>query len=59
MSRPVAPSLPTEKQVRDIYEIVSSFRADARIVRIGPDGVTFEYNAQTITYSADRPFNGD
>lgn len=43
MSRPTAPSMPTERQIQEAHKIVASLNPGARIVRVGPEGVTFEY----------------
>lgn len=43
MARPSAPSMPTERQIQDALKAVSSAHPGARIVRVGPEGVTFEY----------------
>lgn len=59
MSRPSAPSLPTAKQIRDAHAAVVALHPGARVVRIGPDGVAFDY-PDTATPSADtwagKPF---
>lgn len=56
MSRPAAPSMPTEKQVRDAYESVSKLFPDVKIARVGPDGVIFDYGTQAVDRVTDRPF---
>lgn len=43
MSRPAAPSMPTEKQIREAHAIVDSLHPGAKIARIGPDGISFDY----------------
>ncbi len=35
--------MPTEKQIRDAVEVVTKLCPGARIVRVGPDGVEFDY----------------
>lgn len=57
LSRPAAPSMPTEKQVRDAYNIALSLHPGVKISRIGPDGVTFDYGDQGTGGAADRPFS--
>ncbi|ASM74125.1 hypothetical protein SULPSESMR1_03350 [Pseudosulfitobacter pseudonitzschiae] len=44
MSRPAAPSMPTPKQVREARDMVLSIDPNAKILRVGPDGVTFSYD---------------
>ena len=46
MSRPNAPSMPTEHQIKKAHETVVSLHPDARIASVGPDGVKFEYPEQ-------------
>lgn len=43
MSRPAAPSFPTPKQISDTNETVARLYPHARIARVGPNGVEFEY----------------
>lgn len=43
MSRRPAPSLPTPDQIRKAFEAVAALSPGARIARVGPEGVTFEY----------------
>lgn len=43
MSRPSAPSMPTESQIQDVHKIVAELYPGARIVRVGPEGVSFDY----------------
>lgn len=43
MSARLSPSLPTPKQIRDVHDAVSALHPGARIIRIGPEGLTFEY----------------
>ena len=43
MSRPSAPSMPTENQIKEAHKIVSALSPGARIARVGPEGVVFEY----------------
>ena len=61
MSRPAAPQMPTQKQVREAYEAVRELFPDARIIGVGPDGVRFEY--PTAASGPDkwkgRPFSAD
>lgn len=58
MSRPAAPSMPTEKQVRDLYEIVASLHPGVKIARIGPDGIEFDYGSKGGSGEwMDKPFS--
>jgi len=43
MARPSAPSMPTERQIQEAHKAVASLYPGARIARVGPEGVTFEY----------------
>lgn len=43
MSRPSAPSFPTPRQIREVYETVAALYPGVRIANVGPDGVTFDY----------------
>lgn len=43
MSRPSAPSMPTERQIQEAHKAVVSLFPAARIARVGPEGVVFEY----------------
>lgn len=56
MSRPSAPSMPTEKQVRDAHEIANKLCPGARIKGLGPEGVVFEYPSVPSDPWNDRPF---
>lgn len=52
--------MPTEKQIRDLSELMSKLNPDAKIHRIGPDGVTFVYDDQLSFQSwADEPFSAE
>lgn len=43
MSRPAAPKMPTAEQIKRAFEVANQLHPGARILTIGPDGVTFEY----------------
>ncbi|CAM3154828.1 hypothetical protein PANO111632_05610 [Paracoccus nototheniae] len=43
MSRPSAPSMPTERQIQDAFKAVTLVNPGARIARVGPEGITFEH----------------
>ena len=53
MSRPSAPSMPTERQIREAYEVVTALHPGARIVRVGPEGVVFDYPSREGRGAAD------
>ena len=38
-----APSMPTPRQIRAAWEAVKALHPDARIARVGPEGVEFVY----------------
>ncbi|MDK3019834.1 hypothetical protein [Pseudodonghicola flavimaris] len=48
--------MPTERQIQEALKIVSSMYPDARIARVGPDGVTFDY--QDKAAPKDEGWNG-
>lgn len=60
MSRVTSPSMPTEKQVRDAYEIANAICPGVRIKGVGPHGVEFVYPDE-INGRTERvqPFSGD
>lgn len=43
MARTPAPQMPTPKQIEDAHAAVCRLHPGARIVRVGPNGVEFEY----------------
>jgi len=43
MSKPAAPSMPTEHQVKVMHKAVTELCPAARIKRVGPNGVEFDY----------------
>ncbi|MGR3783091.1 MAG: hypothetical protein ACU0DT_17735 [Albimonas sp.] len=43
MSRAPAPQMPTPTQVREAMKLAREIDPAARIARIGPDGVSFDY----------------
>lgn len=61
MSRPSAPSMPTERQVQETHKVVTALYPSARIKSVGPDGVEFEYPDQAAQAAewAGRPFAAD
>lgn len=61
MGRPSAPSMPTEKQVREAFAVVQALCPGARIKSVGPDGVTYLYPDEIGADAASRvqPFSGD
>lgn len=61
MPRPTAPSMPTPHQIQEAQKAVADLYPGARIVRVGPEGVTFEYpdtHAQG-SHWAGKAFSGD
>lgn len=50
-----APSMPTPKQINAAHKHVTELCPDARIIRVGPDGIAFGYpgesdpNARPVT----------
>lgn len=62
MPSPKAPSMPTKKQVQEIAQIVRSLHPNARISRIGPEGVTFAYpdsGSLDVETWKGRPFTAE
>lgn len=43
MARASAPSMPTRRQIKAALEAVAQVHPGARIARVGPEGVNFEY----------------
>lgn len=58
MSRPSAPSMPTENQIKEVHKVVAALSPGARIARVGPEGVAFEYpdTAQSSDQYSGQPF---
>ena len=61
MSKPAAPSMPTERQIKEAHAIAASLNPGARVARVGPDGVTFDYPDQTAALSEwqGKPFGAN
>ena len=60
MSRPAAPSMPTEKQIREVSEVMAKLNPEAKIHRIGPDGVTFVYGEEfSFQAWSNEPFSAE
>ena len=55
MARPAAPSMPTETQIRETHKVVAALTPGARIARVGPEGIVFEY---PDTPSQDGQYRG-
>ena len=55
MSRPAAPAMPTETQIREAHKVVAALTPGARIARVGPEGIVFEY---PDTANPDSQFRG-
>ena len=43
MAKPSVPSMPTQRQIDEAVACVRRHCPDARILRVGPDGVQFDY----------------
>jgi len=43
MSKPASPSMPTRRQIAEAVEAVRELFPNARIAKVGPDGVEFAY----------------
>ena len=58
MPRPSAPSMPTENQIKEAFKVVKALSPGARIARVGPEGVVFDYpdTAQPDSQYRGRPF---
>lgn len=61
MPRPSAPSMPTERQIQDAFKAVTLVHPGARIARVGPEGVTFEYpeGRRSAGNWDHKPFSAD
>lgn len=61
MARPSAPSMPTERQIRDAAKAVATASPGARIARVGPEGVSFEYPEGRAGAGAwaNKPFSAE
>jgi hypothetical protein len=59
MSRTSAPSMPTEKQVRDAYGVANALCPGVRIKAMGPHGIEFLYTDEIDnTQKLVQPFSG-
>lgn len=58
MPRPTAPSMPTENQIKEAFKVVAALSPGARIARVGPEGVVFDYPdaAQLDSQYRGKPF---
>lgn len=61
MARPAAPAMPTERQIQDAFKAVALVHPGARIARVGPEGVSFEYPEGRKQADAwqNRPFSAE
>ena len=58
MPRTRAPSMPTSTQIAEAHKHVSGIHPDARIRRVGPDGIEFVYPDEVGGAQASvKPFN--
>lgn len=51
MPRRPAPMMPTERQIKLAYKVAKEIDPAARISRIGPEGVTFDYPSEEEDHS--------
>lgn len=58
MARPSAPSMPTANQIEEAHKAVAALSPGARIARVGPEGIVFEYpdSAQPFDKYRGQPF---
>ncbi len=60
MPRRAAPSMPTERQVKKVHKVVLELCPKARIKRVGPDGVIFDYpDGEKYNEWQDKPFTAE
>lgn len=59
MSRPGAPSMPTERQIQEAHKTVSKLSPGARVKRVGKEGVDFDYPEESGQMTFDKPFGAD
>ncbi|KAB2543272.1 hypothetical protein AL035_02060 [Salipiger aestuarii] len=57
MAKTAAPAMPTPRQIEDAWKAVKALDPAARIVSVGPDGVKFDYAADSIAQSPESPKN--
>lgn len=50
--------MPTERQIQEAHKAVATLHPGARIARVGPEGVTFEYpdNLSAGSQYQGKPF---
>ncbi|UWR22626.1 hypothetical protein [Sulfitobacter sp. S190] len=60
MGKPLAPSMPTPKQIEQAFSAAKELCPGVRIKAIGPDGVSFEYPEENSAAGEweGKPFSG-
>jgi len=61
VARPSAPSMPTDRQIKEAFNVARELCPGARIKGIGPDGVIFDYpDSDSANHDWEgKPFSGD
>ena len=62
MGNRLAPSLPTPKQIETVYAAVRAVHPNARIARVGPEGITFDYPDSSKAWEQEwqgKPFSAE
>lgn len=62
MARPQAPSMPTPEQTKQAVATVRALYPDARLKRVGPNGIEFDYPDEKQAAQnewANKPFSAD
>ncbi|WPZ21627.1 hypothetical protein T7987_15905 [Sulfitobacter faviae] len=61
MPSPRSPSMPTQTQIKQAFDIARQLCPGARIKGIGPDGVIFDYPDKSAASDEweGKPFSGD
>lgn len=61
MPSPRSPSMPTTRQIKEVCKVTQQLYPNARIKRIGPDGVDFDYpdKVEVQDIWSGKPFSGD
>lgn len=62
MPRRPAPAIPTPDQIRSAHKTVAELIPGARIAKVGPDGISFDYPDATTPNASEwrgKPFSAD